>query len=338
MANIHDVARVAGVSISTVSYALSGKRSIAASTKQRIDDAVLELDYRANAGARMLKGARTQILALSAPLHAGTHAPAHMTFVLSVVTAARKYDYDVLLLTQDEATSGLRRVVRSSLVDGIVLLDVSTSDPRTDLVRELGLPATVIGIPDDTDGLTCVDLDFERAAELAVRRLVDLGHREIGLIGQAPLVYERGSNFPPRFRDAFLAEATRLGATVGFTPAPEESAGVRAALDGLSATLPGMTGLVLHCNEPVQSMVLDLLGQRGLSVPNDLSVISACSSFSTDHLNPPLDVIPLPADLSCTRAIELTMAQFAGDVEPHVEYIDPTYVELGSTATPTRRP
>lgn len=126
MANIHDVARVAGVSISTVSYALSGKRSIAESTRRRIDDAVLKLDYRPNAGARMLKGTRTNILALSAPLHSGTYAPAHMTFVLSVATAARKYDYDVLLLTQDEATSGLRRVARSSLVDGIILLDVST--------------------------------------------------------------------------------------------------------------------------------------------------------------------------------------------------------------------
>jgi len=335
MANIHDVARVAGVSISTVSYALSGKRSIAASTKQRIDEAVLELDYRANAGARMLKGARTQILALSAPLHAGTHAPAHMTFVLSVVQAARAYDYDVLLLTQDEATMGLRRVVRSSLVDGIVLLDVSTADPRTDLVRELGLPATVIGIPNDTDGLTCVDLNFERAAESAVQRLVGLGHREIGLIGQEPAVYERGSNFPPRFRDAFLAEAARLDVTVAFTPAPEESAGVRAAVDGLTASLPGMTGLVMNSNEPVQSMVLELLNQRGIRVPTDLSVISACSSFATDHLNPPLDVIPLPADQSCTRAIELTMAQLTGDAVPHVELIEPTYVELGSTSART---
>jgi DNA-binding LacI/PurR family transcriptional regulator len=198
MATIHDVARAAGVSISTVSYALSGKRSIAESTRQRVDDAVRQLDYRPNAGARMLKGTRTNILALSAPLHAGTYAPAHMTFVLSVTTAAREYDYDVLLLTQDEATSGISRVAQSSLVDGIILLDVSNEDARTDLVRTLGLPATVVGIPADTDGLTCVDLDFERAAEMSVERLVDLGHTEIGLLGQAPLVYKRGSNFPPR--------------------------------------------------------------------------------------------------------------------------------------------
>jgi len=336
MANIHDVARVAGVSISTVSYALSGKRSIAASTKQRIDDAVRELDYRANAGARMLKGARTNILALSAPLHAATHAPAHMAFVLSVITAARRYDYDVLLLTQDEATNGLRRVARSSLVDGIVLLDVASDDERTELLRELGLPATVIGIPNDTDGLTCVDLDFERAAALAVQKLAGLGHRAVGLIGQAPSVYERGSNFPPRFRAAFAAEADRLGVATAFTPAVEDSAGVRAAFDAVTLALPDMTALVLHTNEPVQSMVLELLSQRGIRVPHDLSVISACSSFETDHLDPPLDVIPLPADQSCTRAIELTMAQLAGNVEPCVELIEPTYVELGSTASPRK--
>jgi hypothetical protein len=46
-------------------------------------------------------------------------------------------------------------------------------------------------------------------------------------------------------------------------------------------------------------------------------------------------VIPLPADQSCTRAIELTMAQLAGDARPHVELIEPTYVELGSTSART---
>lgn len=332
MANIHDVARVAGVSISTVSYALSGKRSIAETTRRRVEAAVAQLDYRPNAGAQMLKGSRTNIFALSAPLHSGTYAPAHMTFVLSIVKAAREFNYDVLLLTQDEATSGLRRVARSSLVDGILLLDVSTEDVRTDLIRELGLPATVVGIPSDTTGLTCVDLDFERAAELSLERLASLGHSRIGLLGQAPVLYERGSNFPPRFRDSFLFDAERRGIQAVFTPSAEDSAGVRASVDFLMDALPGMSALVLNCNEPVQSMVLELLNQRGIRVPEDLSIVSACSSFDTDHLDPPLDVIPLPSDVSCTRAVQLIMAQLQGDTAPHVELIEPTYVALGSTA------
>ena len=332
MANIHDVARAAGVSISTVSYAISGKRSIAASTRRRVEDAVRELDYRPNAGARALKGTRTNLLALSAPLHAGSHGPAHMAFVLAVINAARAYDYDVVLLTQDDATSGLSRVAGSALVDGIVLLDVSQDDERIPLIRTLGVPTALVGVPRDTDDLICVDLDFEAAAEMSVQKLAALGHTQIGLIGQDPIIYERGSNFPHRFRNSFASEALRLDLDTAFVPSRENTASVRAAFERLTADLPEMTGLVLNCNEPVQSMVLELLSQRGIRVPRDLSVVSACSSFDTSHLNPPLDVIPLPAGDTCGRAIELLMQQLSTGIDPRVELVPPTMVELGSTA------
>lgn len=332
MSTIHDVARASGVSISTVSYALSGKRSVSESTRRRIDKAVRDLDYRPNAGARMLKGTRAQILAVSAPLHEDTYTPAHMTFVHSVVIAARAYDYDILLLTQDEATSGLRRVARSKLVDGIILLDVSQHDGRSELVRELGLPSTHIGLPLDTEGLTCVDLNFERAAELAVQRLHRQGHRSIGLFGQQQMLYERGSNFPPRFRDAFLAEADRLGLAVAFFPSDEDAASVRETFDELSRRLPEMSALVLNCNENVHMTLLELLRTRRIGIPDDLSIVSACSSFDSGRLNPPLDLIPLPAEKTCTRAVQLTVAALSGEpAEPHVELIDPTYIEKGST-------
>ncbi|GAB3607399.1 LacI family DNA-binding transcriptional regulator [Conyzicola nivalis] len=336
MANIHDVARAAGVSISTVSYAISGKRSIAATTRRRVEEAVLALDYRPNAGARMLKGTRTNLLALSAPLHAGSHGPAHMAFVLAVINAARTFDYDVVLLTQDDATSGLRRVASSALVDGIILLDVSQDDERIELVRTLNVPTALVGVPRVTDELVCVDLDFERAAELSVQTLAAQGHTQIGLVGQDPLIYERGSNFPHRFRAAFEAEALRLGIDAAFVPSRENTASVRAAVDELAAELPAMTGLILHCNEPVQSMVLEVLDQRGIRIPADMSVISACSSFDTVHLNPPLDVIPLPASDTCGRAVALLMEQLSTGVEPRVELLPPTLVEHGSTAARQR--
>jgi DNA-binding LacI/PurR family transcriptional regulator len=114
MATIHDVAQAAGVSISTVSYALSGKRSIASTTRQRVTDAVERLGYRPHAGARMLAGARTNILALSAPIRADNHQPTQMRFVTAVVEAARRRDYDVLLLATDDEVSGIRRVATSA--------------------------------------------------------------------------------------------------------------------------------------------------------------------------------------------------------------------------------
>jgi len=334
VASIHDVARLAGVSISTVSYALSGKRSIAESTRIRVNEAVEALGYRAHAGARMLAGDRTNIFALTAPLHAETYAPAHMAFVLSVVRAAREHDYDVLLLTQDEGAGGLRRVVTSRLVDGVIVLDVSDEDERIDLLRTLDIPATLVGVPRDAEGLVCVDMDFEAAAALSVEHLVAAGHRSIGLIGHPHAIYDRGSNFPRRFRDAFLDSAAERGVDVAFEMADRDGPSVRAALDGLTAALPGMTGLVMHTDESVQTTALGILKDRGIVVPRDLSVLSACSSFSTEHFEPPLDTIPLVPDDACFPAVALAIRQLDGSVEPHVELVPPRYIERGSITSP----
>lgn len=334
MANIHDVARVAGVSISTVSYALSGKRSIGEDTRRRVEEAVRELNYLPNAAARMLAGTRTNILAVTAPLRADTYAPAHMAFVLAVATAARRYDYDVLLLTQDEAAGGLRRVAASRLVDGIIVLDVSNDDERADLVRGLNIPSALVGVPGNAEGLLCVDLDFEAAAALAVDRLADAGHRSLGLIGHPEDVYQRGANFPTRFRDGFLARAEERGLRAGFAMPGRDVAGTRAALESLTADVPEMTGLVLHAEESIQANVLELLRMGGTSVPGDMSVISAGSTFDTSRFTPPLDVIPLIPAASCDRAVELAIAQLAEPLDPRVELIAPTYVERGSVGPP----
>lgn len=331
-ATITDVARAAGVSISTVSYAISGKRPIGEKTRRRVEQAIAELGYTPNAGARALAGRRTHILAVTEPLRPDTYTPAHMAFVLATATAARRYDYDVLLLTQDEATGGLQRVTTSRTVDGIVVLDVLAQDERAELVRALGVPAALVGLPDDTDGLTCVDLDFAAAAELAVDRLADVGHRTIGLLGHPPTVYARGSNFTLRFRDALIAHAARRGLEARFAMPDRTISGVRAALTTLLGPERDTTGLVMHCEDTIQMRALDVLHTEGLSVPGDISVISAGSTFDTSSFSPPLDVIPLIAEESCSRAVELTLAQLAGDTEHRVELIPPTYVTRGSTA------
>ncbi|GAA2719613.1 LacI family DNA-binding transcriptional regulator [Cellulomonas aerilata] len=332
MTTIHDVARVAGVSISTVSYALSGKRSVSASTRQRIQDAVRELDYRPNAGARMLAGRRTYILAVTEPLRADTYAPAHMAFVLAVTRAARRHDYDVLLLTQDEASGGLQRVTSSRLVDAIVVLDVLTHDERADIVRALDIPAVLVGVPADTSGLVCVDLDFAQVARMAVDRLVEAGHTTVGLLGHQSSAYDGGSNFPPRLRDAFLAHAAERG-VVGRFAMPERDPGqVGSAVDELLGPDADLTGLVMHCEEPLQVRALAALRARGLRVPQDVSVISAASTFDTSMFTPPLDSIPLVADESCELAVELALAQLDGTVRPTVELLPPHYLDLGSVA------
>jgi transcriptional regulator with XRE-family HTH domain len=103
VASINDVARAAGVSTSTVSYVLSGKRPISAPTRQRVERSIRELGYRPHAGARALASRTTNVLALMAPLRVDVNVSVIMQFVTGVVTSARTFEHDVLLLTQDDA-------------------------------------------------------------------------------------------------------------------------------------------------------------------------------------------------------------------------------------------
>jgi len=335
MAKIDEVAKAAGVSISTVSYALSGKRTISAETRRRIELAVRELDYRPNAGARMLAGRRTNIFALTEPFRADTHAPAHMSFVLATSIAARRYDYDVLLLTDEEATAGMRRVASSGLADAVLVLDVAPDDERVALARRLDIPSVFIGVPDDHEGLVCVDLDFEAAAALAVDRLVAAGHRTIGLVGHPPGAYLR-SNFPPRVRAGFERRAAELG--LEFHVELPEAGGPRGATvrTAVGALLEqGVTGFVLHCDDATHLAVLDELAARGLAVPGDVAVVSVGATFDTTSFQPPLDVVPLIPRASCELAVDLAM-QSMTDSPPAagVRLIAPEYHAHGSVGAP----
>jgi len=334
MVTISDVAKAAGVSISTVSYALSGKRSITQSTRARIEAAIRELDYEPNAGARMLAGARTNILALSAPIHDDGHLPTHMRFVTAVVDTARKHEYDVLLLATDDDVSGIRRVAASSLVDGVVAMGVKAHDDRVDLVRDMRLPAAFIGVPGEDAGLACVDLDFERAGALAIDTLADAGHHSIGVIGHPPTYLERDTGFVQRFNAGLDAAAARRGIRVDVvTPTLGRSTGER-AFDELSARSPGMTALVFHCNEPVVEAVLRRIVELGIDVPGELSLFAACASYDTEHLETSLSSIPLPLDQMCRIAVESALRQVQGLDAGGVELIPPVVLDRGSVSRP----
>ncbi|MBU4464811.1 MAG: LacI family transcriptional regulator [Actinobacteria bacterium] len=335
MAKIDEVARAAGVSISTVSYALSGKRPVAADTRARIEQAVRELDYRPNAGARMLAGSRTHIFALTEPFRLDTHAPTHMAFVLAASIAARQSDYDILLLTDEEASAGMRRVASSGLVDGVLVLDVAPADERVALARQIDIPTVFIGVPDDHDGLICVDLDFEAASALAVDRLADGAHRTIGMIGQSAIAYEN-SNFPPRVRRGFEDHARERGLEHHFRTTGQVRSSASAVRRATGELLDaGVTGLLLHASEEVHSAVLAELASRDLSVPRDVSVISVASTFDLTSLAAPIDDIPLVPQTSCDLAVDLALRSLEADPPSAGIYlIAPTYRDRGSVTPP----
>jgi LacI family transcriptional regulator, galactose operon repressor len=331
MVTLADVARHAKVSQSTVSYVLSGKRSISPATRRRVERSIRALGYRPHAGARALASRRTNVLALVTPLRPDLHTPVAMEFVISVVTAARGHAHDVLLLTNDEGPEGLRRVAGSALVDGLVLMDVQLQDERIPVLRELGLPAVLIGIPDDTTGLTCVDLDFRSAGARCVDHLADLGHRTIAFVGHSEDVYRRGSGFATRT----LAGVSGRAATRRLECEEVRGAATRDAVDAIVGRLlarePAVTGLVVH-NEAALPMILDALRAAGRRVPEDVSVVAIAPDDIAEMTTPAVSAVDLPAEEMGQRAVELLMAKLAGRSELAMTLLAPRLVVRASSA------
>ncbi|MEU4544951.1 LacI family DNA-binding transcriptional regulator [Nonomuraea dietziae] len=324
---IAEVARHAGVAVSTVSYVLSGKRAISETTRARVLRSIGELGYHPNAGARALASRRSNVIALVLPLRAGMHLPVLMQFASSVVAMARRHDHDVLLMTADEGPDGLRRVAASAMVDGMVLMDVELDDPRVPLLRGLDEPSVLIGFPADPSGLTCVDLDFARAGALCVEHLTSLGHRRLALLGAPSVVYERGTGYARRTREGFVAAAGEAGVAL---PCEETFDEVAATVKDLFAQHPDLTGLVVH-NEAAVGHVLGALRLLGRRVPDEVSVVAICPDDVAERASPPLTSVLIPAEDVGNRAVELLMAKLEGRPVPDATLLEPRLAIRAST-------
>lgn len=310
MVTLAEVARHAGVSASTVSYVLSGKRTISARTRERVERAVRDLGYHPNAGARALASSRSAIIALMMPLRIDMYMPVMMEIAISVATAAREHGYDVLLLTGQEGPDAVRRVTGSGLADAMILMDVELADERLPLVREAVRPAALIGLPADTTGLTCVDLDFADTGRLCVEHLAGLGHRDIALVGEAAAVYERHTGFAERTLAGVRERAAALGARVLHRPCEGSYESVAGTLARIFDERPATSGLIVQ-NEAAIGPLLSLLRQQGRAVPEDISVVAVCPEQVATQQAVALTSVAIPAHEMGRLAVALVMGTMA---------------------------
>ncbi|WP_328891153.1 LacI family DNA-binding transcriptional regulator [Streptomyces sp. NBC_00316] len=322
MVTLAEVAQHAGVSASTVSYVLSGKRSISLSTRERVERSIQQLGYHPNAGARALASSRTNIIALMVPLRTDMYVPVMMEIAIAVATTARTHGYDVLLLTGEEGPAAVRRIAGSSLADAMILMDVELHDERLPLLLETDRAAVLIGLPAETAGLTCVDLDFEATGALCVEHLAGLGHREIAVIGEAAAVYERHTGFAERTMDGVRAKAQQAGVRVLHRPCEGGYAAMERTLARIFDERPGTTGFIVQ-NESAVEPLLNLLRQQGRAVPEDVSVVAVCPEQVASQASVRLTSVAIPAQEMGRRAVEQVVAKLDGRGADEVDLLAP---------------
>ncbi|MHA7987467.1 LacI family DNA-binding transcriptional regulator [Rathayibacter sp. CAU 1779] len=330
MVTIADVAEEAGVSISTVSYVMSGKRTISPETRRRVERAIASLGFSPHAGARSLASRSTNVIGLQIPLRSGVDVHVVMEVVTGVVAKARTRGYDILLLTNDDPR-GMERAANGSMVDALLVMDIESDDPRIGVLSRLEQPSVLIGLPEGRRTIPCVDFDFEEAGWLAVDRLIAQGHRRLALIGSPAEVMARHTSYADRLARGFLAACAAAGVAASVHPCPS-SADAADVVDAVVAADPEITGFLVH-NEGALPHVFARLVETGKHSPAAPSIVALCPEDVALSVPGPVDSIAVPAEAIGAAAADAICDMIDGGTPPGVRLIAPT-LEVRTASAP----
>jgi DNA-binding LacI/PurR family transcriptional regulator len=324
---ITDVANAAGVSASTVSYVITGKRTISPATRRRVEETIRALGYRRRGGS---PSPRAGVLAVAVPPLGDRQLGMEMEFFSAAAGTARELGYDLLLVTDDDGTSGLHRVTSAALADAVIVLDAGDDDPRVPVLLASGRPAVLVGAPGQYRGLASVTLGFAPAGRACLTHLADLGHRSVAHLGASATLPGHRLRYLTGFTESFQAAAGERGVKAVSRPCAPAAEDVARCLDELLAD-GGPTALVVH-DEAALPLVMGTLRHRGRRVPGDVSVVAVCSDTvaGQQRIRPTAVVVPA-AELGAL-AVRRAVDQLDGGPAAEPAAVVPAFVTGESTA------
>jgi DNA-binding LacI/PurR family transcriptional regulator len=273
---ITDVAKAAGVSVPTVSRILNDKEYVAEETRQRVYDAIRTLGYTPHTQARRLRGGASMTLALHHPIESPHELSTviETSYFTGTAEAASEKEYFINFLVSQLTPASLLNMYRSSQIDGIILLQVRMDDWRVNLLRENKHPFVMIGRCADLEGLTFIDLDFENAMLRAFDYLIELGHRNIGLLTYPQTWRENGIGPAVRSLEGYKLALYKYGLHGSY-----REIGLNSVEEGFEGTHdllqenPELTAIITVSHLTAAGSI-KALAARGRSVPQDCSVMS----------------------------------------------------------------
>lgn len=272
-ATIEDVAREAGVSVATVSRALRGRPNVAPATRAHILRVAATLDYEAHPQASRLASGRTMTVGLVAPLFGLWYASQVMAGAESVLAAE---GYDLLIHAVDTPDNRRRFLANTGAfrgrVDGLLMVDFFARPDQVTSLRQSGAPTVTVG--ERIEGFASVTIDNRRGAATAVRHLIELGHRRIGLITGDPIPDDLS---PVPDERAAGYQAALAAAGLAADPSLECSGGL--AIEGGASSITQLLALpepptAVFCMSDEMAMgAIGRARELGARVPEDVSIV-----------------------------------------------------------------
>lgn len=308
MATIKDVAKLAGVALSTASYALNGDTKVAEKTRAKVLEAARQLNYRKNGFAMDLKRSRTNTIALILTDLSG---PYYSELIRSIQDVALANGYDLIACSSmGGKDSTAVRFLRERRVDGAVVLAHNMTDEI--LMDSAGdrFPIVVMDRELSGSGLINVRVDSEQGGYDATRYLIEAGHRTIAYISGPSNSSDnvlRYQGYLRAMHEAGLEEKAKWRLSGNFVREGGYSATKMMMMQG---ELPSA---VFYANDEMAIGGLKALQEGGISVPEDISVIGFDDIQLAEYVHPPLTTIRQPKQEAGSLAGHLLFQMLDGE-------------------------
>jgi LacI family transcriptional regulator len=318
------VAKLAGVSQSTVSLVLNGVvgSRIGEKSRRRVLDAARRLDYHPNASARSLVRQRAGVLGLVLRQHsdflgANAFLPRVIAGLTSVTVPA---GYKLLVEPIEDVTrpDAYIQLAREAHVDGMILSGVHTDDDQLRRLSERDFPVVLWGRLPGSD-LPFVDVDNRAAARTAVEHLISLGHRRIACITNGPATDAASAARLDGYRDALEAAGLTFAAALVRYGDFEERSGTEAMLE-LLALSPRPTAAFVASDE-VALGAIKATRALGLRVPDDVALVGFDDLPISEFVDPALTTVRLPARAIGAQAGSMLIELITSNVEPESRFL-----------------
>jgi len=291
MATRAEVAKLAGVSASTVSYALNGDRSIKDETRKRVLKAVAQLNYRPNFAAGALAGGKSKTLALLSPSGEFGIALIALEYINGASAAARDRGYHLVIWpSQESELAEIQTFAESGMISGVILMEIQFKDERVDYLKKAKVPFAMIGRTEKPGKDSYVDRDFIGATELGIDYLDSLGHKKIAF-----LTTDRAVGVDTRFSSALVEAAKKKKMIAKKIQVVNEASSGRDAFIEFHKKYPDFTAVV-SLNDIATLGFISGANEYGVKIPKDLSIIALDTPQNHIEMSwPPLTTVNLPA-------------------------------------------
>ena len=327
--SIKDIARLAGVSHSTVSRALHKSPLIPPDTARRIQRIAEEQGYTASAIARSLVTRRTQAIGVVVTSIAD---PFNGDLVDGIEEVANQRGYSVILATSQADPDRELAVVRSCQerrVDGILVASSRVGALYVPVLSELDVPIVLINNQHGSDFAHSIRIDNVHGMRLATEHLLQLGHTRIAYVGDRFGLHSDEERFDG-YRKALSAREIPFDNTLVIR-GDGKADGAAIALDELHETRSGLTAVACY-NDMTALGLMHRAQERGIAVPKELSVTGFDDIPFAAFAGPPLTTVRQPRRDMGRQAMQLLFALLDGEEAQRTSVINGELIVRGSTA------